>query len=136
MSTRSYIAEKQPDDTFKYIYCHFDGYPGGVGQTLLNHFNDEDRVSKLITLGSLSYLGKDIDSPNDFDNPNPDKDVTMAYHRDRGEYLEINESTDLEELLEDFDQSWTEYLYIFENDSWVVKKGNDKYFKELKEILC
>ena len=36
MSTRSYIGKKHNDDTFTAIYCHFDGYPEGVGQTLVD----------------------------------------------------------------------------------------------------
>ena len=134
MSTRSYIAEKLPDDTFRYVYCHFDGYPEGVGQTLLNHFNDSDRVSRLIDLGALSYLREDIDSQNDFNNPVGD-DATMAYHRDRKENLEINMAAKLEDLLDNFDKSRTEYLYIFENGSWVITDSDDIYFKELKKIL-
>ena len=66
MSTRSYIAKKQPDETFKAVYCHFDGYPEGVGQTLVDSFTDENKVDKLLKLGSLSYLRDDIETQNNF----------------------------------------------------------------------
>ena len=112
MSTRSYIAKKQPDETFKAVYCHFDGYPEGVGQTLVDSFTDENKVDKLLKLGSLSYLRDDIETQNNFKtfpirgNEIELKDVTMAYHRDRGDDLEINEFSNLETMLDYFDKSW------------------------------
>ena len=113
MSTRSYIGKKHNDDTFTAIYCHFDGYPEGVGQTLVDSFSNEGKVDKLLELGSLSYLGSDIESENDFNNPDPDQNVTMAYHRDRGEPLDIDHFNNLEDLLDFFGESWGEYLYVF-----------------------
>lgn len=135
MSTRSYIAKKQPDESFKAIYVHFDGYPEGVGNTLTTSFTDESKVDKLLELGALSYLGKDIDTPNNFNNRNPDYNVTMTYHRDRGDSLEINEFSTLEDMLDFFDESWGEYLYVFENGEWLVKNNEDDYFKEVTEVL-
>ena len=136
MSTRSYIAKKQPDDTFNAVYCHFDGYPEGVGQTLVESFTDESKVDKLLELGSLSYLGSDIKSPNDLKNPNPDKNVTMAYHRDRGEDLKINEFPDLESMLEFFSDSWGDYLYLYDEDNkWLVKNTENDFFMEVTEVL-
>jgi len=135
MSTRSYISKKQSDDSFKAIYCHFDGYPEGVGAVLTNTFKDDVKVDKLLELGSLSYLGSDIDELNDFNNPNPDQSVTMAYHRDRGEDLEIKEFSNLEEMLEFFEGSWGEYLYVYENGTWLVKNYTDDYFTAIEEAL-
>ena len=36
MATRSLIAVQNADGTFLSIYCHWDGYPSGVGKDLLN----------------------------------------------------------------------------------------------------
>lgn len=136
MSTRSYIAKKHPDDKFTAIYCHFDSYPEGVGQTLVDSFTDESKVDKLLELGSLSYLGSDIESENDFDNPNPDQNVTMAYHRDRGEELVIHEFSNLEEMLDFSDGTWGEYLYLFDEDNtWLVKSNDNDFFMEVKEVI-
>jgi|APSaa5957512535_1039671.scaffolds.fasta_scaffold185203_3 hypothetical protein len=140
MSTRSYIAKKQPDETFKAVYCHFDGYPEGVGQTLVDSFTDENKVDKLLKLGSLSYLRDDIETQNNFKtfpirgNEIELKDVTMAYHRDRGDDLEINEFSNLEPMLDYFDKSWGDYLYLFEN-VWLVKNDDNDFFMEVKEVL-
>jgi len=141
MSTRSYIAKKQPDDTFKAIYCHFDGYPEGVGQVLVDSFTDESKVDRLLELGSLSYLRYDIETQNHFQTfPIREeevelKDVTMAYHRDRGDELIINEFSNLEELLEFFSDSWGEYLYVYDTLEWVMKNDNDDFFMTVKERL-
>ena len=140
MSTQSYIAKKQPDETFKAVYCHFDGYPEGVGQTLVDSFTDENKVDKLLKLGSLSYLRDDIETQNNFKtfpirgNEIELKDVTMAYHRDRGDDLEINEFSNLETMLDYFDKSWGDYLYLFEN-VWLVKNDDNDFFMEVKEVL-
>ena len=141
MSTRSYIAKKQPDDSFKAIYCHFDDYPEGVGQTLVDSFTDENKVDKLLELGSLSYLRDDIEAQNHFNTfPYRGSEVelknsTMAYHRDRGDDLEINEFQDLETMLEFFSDSWGEYLYVLDGDDWLVKNSNDDFFMEVTEVL-
>jgi hypothetical protein len=134
MSTRSYISKKQPDNTYKAIYCHFDGYLEGVGETLVDSFANGSKVDELLKLGSLSSLGSNIISPNDFNTPNPDQNVTMAYHRDRGDDLEINEFSNLETMLDYFDKSWGDYLYLFEN-VWLVKNDDNDFFMEVKEVL-
>ncbi|HKM40982.1 MAG TPA: hypothetical protein VJY43_00240 [Methanocorpusculum sp.] len=56
MSTRSYILIENTDGTFSGIYCHFDGYPKGVGATLLDSYRTEAKIRELIALGTLSSL--------------------------------------------------------------------------------
>ena len=72
MATRSKIAIELEDGTFKSIYCHWDGYPSGVGKMLQEHYTDREKINSLLELGDISSLEKDLDS-------------TVAYHRDRGE---------------------------------------------------
>ena len=114
MSTRSYIGITLPNGRVKAIYCHFDGYiVNGVGETLLNHYKDEQAVQDLIALGSLRSLYASLTS-------------TVAYHRDRGdpwdkctpghwesqtEYLTLGRSVD--------------YLYLFDpgTETWSVSVG-------------
>lgn len=57
MSTRSYIG-KWDGDSIKAIYCHFDGYPNGVGRMLKEHYNSDDKIDELISLGGISSLGE------------------------------------------------------------------------------
>jgi hypothetical protein len=82
MSTRSFIAKKVKGGVIG-VYCHFDGYPTGVGTTLKEHYTDPDKVDQLIALGALSYLEPELGEKHDFNSPT--KGWTLAYHRDRGE---------------------------------------------------
>lgn len=69
MSTRSRIAMIYEDDTVKSIYCHFDGYPSGVGKTLTNHYINPEKVKALMELGDISSLGITTEhKPEDWKN--------------------------------------------------------------------
>ena len=139
MATRSVIA-RLDNNGIKAIYCHNDGYLSNNGKILDQHYADENKVDKLLKLGSLSYLRDDIETQNNFKtfpirgNEIELKDVTMAYHRDRGDDLEINEFSNLETMLDYFDKSWGDYLYLFEN-VWLVKNDDNDFFMEVKEVL-
>jgi hypothetical protein len=56
MSTRSRIGISQEDGSVKSIYCHYDGYPEGVGQTLMQNYTSPVEVMELINKGDLSSL--------------------------------------------------------------------------------
>lgn len=66
MATRSFIAvEKPPSEGLQFneyvhIYCHYDGYPTGVGMTLRDCYQERPKVERLIANGSISSLGDDI----------------------------------------------------------------------------
>ena len=87
MSTRSYITMKTGDDTYRGVYCHYDGYLEYNGRLLLEHYNTQERVEKLLSLGCISSLKEKLEpeagSRHCFDTP--DKDVTVFYGKDRGE---------------------------------------------------
>lgn len=135
MATRSNIGILNEDGTITAIYCHWDGYPEGVGLTLVNHYQDEDKVRELLSLGSLSILGPIIAPPNpngeitnarvrgiiERFNPtpehtfdNPISGITVAYHRDRGEQFEIG--TFASENV--YNSGWVDYNYLFKNNQW------------------
>ena len=118
MSTRSYIAMKTSEDTYRGVYCHYDGYLDYNGVMLLEHYNSKERVEELLSYGNISSLREKItpekDSTHSFDKP--DKDVTIFYGRDRVE--EGQEAfTCTEEELKDT-TSWIEYIYVFDNGKW------------------
>ena len=54
MSTRSIIQVKD-----KAIYCHFDGYPEGVGAILNRFYTEKATVEKLIRGGAVRTLETD-----------------------------------------------------------------------------
>ena len=105
MATRSFIGIQNPDGTVTGVYCHHDGYLDGVGKILQENYTTVDAVQALVDLGSLSSLGEDLD-------------VTQAYHRDRGESLDVSTYGSLGRLR--FGDGGYEYLYVFTPEGWIV----------------
>jgi hypothetical protein len=61
MSTRSFIGYYDKNTKkVTYIYCHFDGYPSYNGAILDEHYRDINKIHKLLDLGNLSILRKNI----------------------------------------------------------------------------
>jgi len=114
MSTRSIIALKLPDDTYQYSYCHFDGYPPGVGRKLLEHWTEEADVQALLDEGAMSSLGSEIGEQHDFSDYT--NDWCTFYGRDRGESdTPDGIVSDLGEL--DHGQ---EYIYVMVDGEWYI----------------
>lgn len=116
MSTRAFIGI-QAGTKVKYIYNHFDGYLSGVGQQLLNKFDNEADVHKFLEDGDRSSIDESYLS--------------------RGEKYEdikpkiINKS----DLDKNFNSSWSEYFYLFKKDSWYYKGKGDRRFKKLTQSV-
>ena len=96
MSTRSRIGIKNDDGTITSIYCHSDGYLGGVGAILADYYPEEEDVRALLAVGDLSELGAVVGDQIPFDQrewrPSPrgrgwvDQALQcVAYGRDRGD---------------------------------------------------
>ena len=116
MATRSYIGIRNLDASVSYIYCHFDGYPGGVGMILANHYTDIDKVNALMKLGDLSTLGPEIGEKQNFnDYNNLNKDWCLAYGRDRGEQNVSVKQEGFDKLIVD---DSVDYVYVFDGDYW------------------
>ena len=61
MTTRSSIAYiDEQSGMIRSIYCHWDGYPDHQAPILCAHYNDINKIKKLISLGSISKLGPEI----------------------------------------------------------------------------
>ncbi len=114
MATSSTIWIKT-EKGFRGIYCHFDGYNSGVGEMLRTHYTDKSKIENLINLGSLSYLEPKFEIPAGISHSfnHPAKDITVAYHRDRGEDLLIYKAKDLKTARTYFKQ----YNYIFDSET-------------------
>ena len=98
------------------IYHHWDGYPEGVGKTLLAQYNDYDTILNLL-------LGGDASSIN--------RDNVCQYYAWRGEDWKYVKPKQVDEpLLKE------EYLYKFENGVWYFKdRYENKDWTILKEYL-
>ena len=62
MATRSVIGYIQEDDSYIGCYCHYDGYPSGVGRTLMK-MNSED-IKAMVTAGIMWGGIRCINSPD------------------------------------------------------------------------
>ena len=129
MSTRSHIGILLPDNSIDYVYCHHDGYPEGVGKTLVEYYTQESMIKALLEMGSMSSLGPDIGLKNDFNNS--DDRFCVFYARDRGdEYQPAYNAVDEAEFLRN---DGVDYLYLFDNDRWRCFKRGEEFdlYKEL-----
>ncbi len=128
MSTRAAIAMRLPDNTIHAIYCHNDGYPGWVGAILGGFYKTEEQVKALLALGALSQINQKLEPdpgvPHTF--LEPQKGVTIAYHRDRGERLRPGKTySSFEEYEKDAPETFcAEYLYLFEDGTWKFRQSN------------
>jgi len=62
MATRSVIGYMQADGSYIGCYCHYDGYPSGVGSFLLK-MNTED-IKTMVTAGIIRGGIRAINSPS------------------------------------------------------------------------
>ena len=110
------------------IYCHWDGYPEGVGAELKEHFKDYNSVLNLVLGGSCSSL---------------DGNVRHYANRqgEKWEYLKPQQMKSKKDLTSLFKSSWAEYAYLFDEAKgiWTYKDlcGSEatvskRPFKELK----
>lgn len=122
MATRSNIGYKTLDGKIRSIYAHWDGYPEHNGEMLRRHYNTDDKVKALVALGSISALREEIGEQHPFDRDyeNPELPLTdnwtLAYHRDRGEELSIQEYDDIPSWINDME----EYAYLWDGENWLV----------------
>jgi hypothetical protein len=155
MATRgtiSIVTERTKEGVGRTIYTHWDSYPSHNGRILLEHYNTPERVNALIDLGAISSLAPNIapeeegvlkkwnsakgeyDSivtkePHTFDNPH--HGVVIAYHRDRGEDLQIDKFNGKPSLKNDEEFN---YLFVESENQWYVRTG--KNFIKLTERMC
>ena len=118
MATRARIGIQLPDGRIKAAYQHWDGYPGGLGYKLIDHWTNPEKVQKAIELGNASTWGQIIGDEIDFDDRNNEMhDVQNIYYgRDRGEkdqgaHTYKNES----EYLQEGFHSGEEYIYLLKD---------------------
>lgn len=105
MATRSFICMKVSEDKYDGVYCHFDGYPKGVGAVLRSSYNTQEKVSKLIDQGSISFLKETIEE-------------SRFYHTWRNETLQIYRNLLASEAIDLAREVGGEYMYIFEKAKW------------------
>ena len=91
----------------------------------MKHYQERKKVEDLIALGSLSILAKNIEPTEKHTFSNPQSDVVVAYHRDRGEAYR---KPDSHRHREDYFMSAVEcFGYLFtKEDKWVYVSYCDR----------
>jgi hypothetical protein len=135
MSTRSQICFEAASGEVTVNYCHFDGYPGGVGMTLLKNYTDLETVKALIALGSISSLGASIGEKHLYEDHDLAQKMgwTTAYHRDRGEPLETTIYESRKHFVEANNSEEYSYLFSEAKNMWLWRRSNGKKFTKFTE---
>lgn len=116
MATRSSITIKTKDGKFMTIYCHFDGYLSGVGQTLVDHYDTQEKAEELLKYGDISFLDERCDKPEGHSFESPVDGCTVYYGRDRGE--ENTMARNYDTFLEVIKKETQEYNYFLDDGIW------------------
>lgn len=147
MATRARIGITQKSGRIIASYQHWDGYPGGLGYNLEEHWTDAKKVTDAIKLGNSSKWGQFIGSKIDFDDRNSETyDYQNVYYmRDRGEKDQGHRvyKNEAEYLAEGFN-SGEEYIYLMKMDgktdylgkpcgTWFYSHYSNPEFKVLEE---
>lgn len=121
MATRSTIAVKQDDGSVKAIYCHYDGYPTGVGVFLTRFYDSAFEANKMIEMGNMSTIGATVGEKVDFGTFQDFGKQCVFYGRDRGEVdQEAQTYGSVAEWVASIGEACENYGYIFMNGKWVA----------------
>ncbi|QOI71835.1 hypothetical protein pEaSNUABM47_00351 [Erwinia phage pEa_SNUABM_47] len=112
MSTRSNINVKV-GDKYHSVYCHFDGYPSGVGMMLALHYNSQELAEKLVSNGDLSSVYESCEKPEGHSYDTPVKGYCVYYGRDRGE-------EDTEFSVVDEPVCENDFGYVWDGTKWTI----------------
>ena len=82
MATRGMIGIELDNGKIEAVYSHWDNSPETNGMTLVKHYKRK-KANRLMELGSISSLGKNIGKKHDFNNRI--EGMTTFYGRDRAE---------------------------------------------------
>lgn len=122
--TRFLIAKQVGPDAYRTIAGLCDGYLEYTGAILLEHYNTPEKVDKLLDLGDIHYLGKELDWPagTTLAEKLDSKNGTIAFARDHGDTAVSADMLTLRDL--DDPRCWNDYIYIFtEANKWAYFKG-------------
>jgi hypothetical protein len=120
MSTRCNIAIEDPKTKkVKVIYVHCDGYPYGVGKTLVDYWDQPEFASQLFDHGDASYLGASIEECS-FYARDWDREIDPAKeYRDEWMYMDAMKG-----------DVFIEYIYIFKDGEWYVSTQKSTKVKD------
>lgn len=139
MATRCVIGIIRKNGSIECISCHNDGYLQGVGDVLLEHYTDQNKIEHLLKLGDLSALRENIEPIKGVHHSfnYPDDYTTIAYGRDRGDKHTTSVVIEnLNQFQKEFNDSWCEYAYLYDekNQEWLCNTTAVFDASDLKEL--
>ena len=105
MSTNSVVGYIRSDGSIVSSYVHYDGYETGVGMTLLEHYNSDERALAVSVGGYYSSLSEDLK-----------ESLENSVHHDEPEMFDS--MTEFEEYL--MENSHLEFGYLWTGGKWMV----------------
>ena len=108
MSTNSVVAYLRSDGSIVSSYVHYDGYETGVGMTLLEHYNSDERALAVSVGGYYSSLSEDLR-----------ESLESSVHNEEPEMFDS--MTEFETYL--MDNSHLEFGYLWTGGKWMVLLG-------------
>ena len=108
MATRSFISRFNPEtEMYESIYCHWDGYPQGVGVTLRDNYSYGDEPAVLMKFGDISSLRDTLfETMKEAYKLRGDSDVDAKIFRF------------MSEMMEYYRNMSCEYGYIWRDGKW------------------
>lgn len=129
MATRARIGIELATGEIIGAYQHWDGYPGGLGYNLIDHWNQPKKITEAIKLGDSSKWGYIVGDKVDFNDRNdPMHYVQNVYYgRDRGGKdvsFKVYDSED--DYLENGFNSGEDYIYLAKKEGCKDYGGNEE----------
>lgn len=120
MGTRAVVGIKNADGKCTAISVNYDGYLEYMGNLLLNHYKDIEKVRQMLELGAASSLGENLEDKSTF------------YVRDRGEKYWNNRpitSTSMDKVKSDWPYDYNFYILDEADMEWYYSSENKDYQK-------
>ena len=113
MATRALIGYLNDDgSTFVCTYNHYDGYPDGLGKTLKDHYNSDDKAEDVASTGYISYIDDDGTINSKYDEA-PNR-LKLSGDFDEEDMLEIASKVD---------EYGGDYGYVWYGGEWHTLKN-------------
>ena len=105
MSTNSVVAYLRKDGSIVSSYIHYDGYETGVGMTLLEHYNSDERALAVSVGGYYSSLSENLK-----------ESLEGSVHTEEPEMFDSMKEFELYLM----DNSHLEFGYLWTGGKWMV----------------
>ena len=133
MSTRSTIALEFADGSVSQVYCHFDGYLDGNGDTLRANYMDPFVVRSLIDLGDFSSLRETVAATAETAYSQRGEDCSARRYMNDADYFENCQQEEYDYLLRNVDGKATWFVRCYASGSeWVTIPEAEALFKQME----